>query len=496
MRDRQNSAVGEAIVIRSLELGASPDPLWLLSQPAARRGPRWFWEAPADLDSESERLEDRPDSRRSSAGVVDGTCRMAASGAAHWLNASGPDRFERLQAGLDACRLLGDAQAARWLGGFGFWEHAGSGPWAGFPGALFVLPELNMIQEFGRLRLVLAAPESRAAGLPAMAEEWRERIQRAAEDEAGIRGSDSLGTDALSSRSAPQSVTAFGSGPRPSPSAAIAARLEAEIPAIRARVAPAVAAIRAGRADKVVLATALEHGCPVPIDPLTLLARQRARQPQCYCFLMAPTPEAAFVGATPERLLRLRGRRLETMALAGSVRRSADAAEDAALAAGLLASAKDRREHALVVEAIHASLGSMGAEIEGSTSEPRIRRLAGIQHLETPIAARLPSRERLLEVARRLHPTPALGGSPREAALGLIAELEAPAPGRGWYAGGIGWFDRRGDGELAVAIRSLLLRGRMVLGMAGAGLVADSDPEAEAREIALKLGLALAALDD
>jgi menaquinone-specific isochorismate synthase len=453
MRDRESGTASEPIVVLALDLAASIDPIWLLTRPAAKRGPRWFWETP-------------------------GGCSLAACGAAHWLHASGPDRFERVEAGLGACRLRGDVDAARWLGGFAFWEGEGSGPWSGFPGALFVLPELSLIRDSDRLRLVLAATASRAAGLPARAEALRERIARAAEPASCISESDLP-----------------GKGRGPAPSREISALLKAQIPEIQARIAPAVAAIRAGRADKVVLATAFEHWQAASIDPLALLARQRATQPDCFRFLIAPTPEASFIGATPERLLRIRAGRLETMALAGSVRRGVDAAEDAALAAGLLASAKDQREHALVVEAIHASLRALGAEME-DPPEPRVRRLAGIQHLETPIAARLPGRERLLEVARRLHPTPALGGSPREAALGLIAEMEARSPGRGWYAGGVGWVDQRGEGELAVAIRSLLLRGPMALGMAGAGLVADSDPELEAHEIALKLGLALAALED
>ncbi|MCB0216709.1 MAG: isochorismate synthase, partial [Chloroflexi bacterium] len=383
----------------------------------------------------------------------------------------GPARFERAGARVAALGAGSDGavEQLRWLGGFGFWDGDGESVWAGFPGLLFVLPELLLRVEAGRAWLVAAGALGDRARLEGRLNQVARQLAATADG-----------------GSSP------GSARDREPEAPVEARREAT--GLAEPVARVVAAIREGRADKVVLASSRQVWLDRAADPLAVLQRFRDGQPDCSCFLVGPTPAAAFVGATPECLLRVTGRRVETMALAGSAPRGADPAEDARLGARLLSSAKDRREHALVVEAIVAELRGAGAVKVVPGEGPRLRRLATIQHLETRLAAELATPMDPLSLAARLHPTPALGGSPRDAALALIRELEEPRPGRGWYAGGVGWLDGRGDGELSVAIRSVLLRGRLALATAGAGLVASSDPEAEAREIALKLRVALAAL--
>ena len=209
-------------------------------------------------------------------------------------------------------------------------------------------------------------------------------------------------------------------------------------------------------------------------------------------YLLSPARDLAWLGATPERLVAVRDDRMETMALAGSRPRGEDLAADAALGAELLASAKDRAEHRLVVEAIVRGLEGMGLrpEIDG----PCLRRLTGLQHLQTLLSADLGAAITPLDLLAVLHPTPALGGWPRAAALEIIGRWESLPDGRGWYGGGAGWLDGRGQGDVSVGIRGILIRGPQATAYAGAGLVEGSDPEAEAAEIAVKMTAAMGAL--
>jgi menaquinone-specific isochorismate synthase len=222
-----------------------------------------------------------------------------------------------------------------------------------------------------------------------------------------------------------------------------------------------------------------------------VLRRLQERQPGCFHFLIEPRPGSALVGASPERLVAVDGPHVRSMALAGSAPRSADPSEDAELGTRLLASDKDLAEHRVVVDEIRAALAPARVE---APDRPSLRRLATLQHLETPLSVRLSGQGDVIALAERLHPTPALGGSPRAAAAELIAALE-DAP-RGWYGGAVGWTDGYGNGDLCVAIRSVLINGREVTAFAGAGIVADSDPAAEVDEIELKLAAALSGLDD
>ena len=208
----------------------------------------------------------------------------------------------------------------------------------------------------------------------------------------------------------------------------------------------------------------------------------------CFCFCVG-TPEAAFIGASPELLVRRSGAVAATVALAGSARRSADPAVDDHLGEQLLHSAKDRSEHAIVAKRIERRLGPVAVWVERA-AEPVVIRVANIQHLATPIHAQLAESRSVLELAEILHPTPAVGAEPRgEEGERLIAGLERLE--RGWYAGPVGWMDAVEDGEFCVALRSALLRDRTAHLYAGAGIVADSDPAAELAETEIKLGALL-----
>jgi menaquinone-specific isochorismate synthase len=259
----------------------------------------------------------------------------------------------------------------------------------------------------------------------------------------------------------------------------------------RAVVAKAVARIEAGEFTKIVLARAQEFGSDQPLHPLRVLNGLRQRFPDCYAFSLANGKGQSFIGASPERLVRVSKGVLETEALAGSIRRGAGASEDAALAGTLLRSEKDRREHQHVLAAITARLEHLGLAPEYA-AEPGLRRLANVQHLHTPIRAALPEHVRLLAVLAALHPTPAVGGAPLAAAVAAIRGLENFP--RGLYAGAIGWSNARGGGEFFVGLRSALVDGGMARVYAGAGIVAGSTPEKEFAETELKFKAMLEAL--
>jgi len=256
-------------------------------------------------------------------------------------------------------------------------------------------------------------------------------------------------------------------------------------------VETALEAIRQQRLRKVVLARAEVLRFEAPISPVDVLAALHAAHPQAYCFLMEPEPGVAFVGATPELLARVHGGVVETVALAGSAPRGTSQNEDARLGRELLNSVKDRREHAVVVEAIRAALTPLTRGL-AIPATPRLRRLPHIQHLETPARGLLKPGTGLLDIAAALHPTPALGGAPRDAALAHIAAHEAYP--RGWYAAPVGMAYPDGSGELGVAIRSALLFGNTAVLYAGAGIVEGSDPAREWEETGLKLATMHAAL--
>jgi menaquinone-specific isochorismate synthase len=248
-------------------------------------------------------------------------------------------------------------------------------------------------------------------------------------------------------------------------------------------VSQALGEIAAGRVEKVVLARAWRTALPDSFSLCAALALLRGKHPRCTTFAFGNGTGAVFLGATPELLLEAGNGVLRTEALAGTAPRGATPAEDAALAAALLASDKERREHATVVHAIAAALRGCG--VPGTRAgRARVARFNGVQHLWTPMSARLPSGAHLLDLAAALHPSPALGGAPRPAALALIRALE-PAP-RGPYAGPVGWFDGTGAGRLHVGIRSALVAGGEAVFHAGAGVVAGASPEAELAETCRK----------
>lgn len=351
----------------------------------------------------------------------------------------------------------------RLFGGFAFREEVADEMWTAFPAACFVLPQVLLTRHQGKVWLTLNMCLQPGSDVQHLEERVVAELERL--------------------RALPDDPAVLVPGPA---TAAVALQTQAQW---AASVRIATAQIRAGELQKVVLARALE--LPHSIDPLAALIHLKQHYAGTYRYLIEPEAGCAFFGATPELLVQSDGHVLRSTALAGSIRRGVDAPEDAALGRELLASAKDRGEHDLVVRDI-CSLLQPFVKTVAAAQEPNLRRLSNIQHLQTAIEGEALAGVDLLAVAAALHPTPALGGVPRVQALKLLAELEPT--GRGWFGAPVGWLDANGGGLLAVAIRCAVTNGTTARLYAGAGIVADSDPEREWNETELKLRPMLDAL--
>jgi isochorismate synthase len=352
-------------------------------------------------------------------------------------------------------RELGLARP-RWLGGAAFAPNAADrAPWIGFGDAWFVLPRWTYVHDGARALLVLAVDDTEARD----GVRWQHELAR---HRAALAG---------------RFVA------RPQPDALEVMRGSEHV--WRAQVEAITAAIASGACAKVVAARACTVTLAGPARAADLLATLDARHADCVRVLVRPPDAATLVAASPERLVRRTGARIECDALAGTIR--VEAGDERTL----LASTKDRREHELVVSAIRDQLERLGAHLT-APAEPIVRALRHVVHLHTPITAVASPAPHVLELAARLHPTPAVGGTPTDVALEWIRAHEPVA--RGWYASPVGWFDLDGDGELAVAIRSGVLAGHRAHLWAGAGIVAGSRPELELAETELKLRAMLGAL--
>ncbi|GAP98306.1 isochorismate synthase [Leptolyngbya sp. NIES-2104] len=242
--------------------------------------------------------------------------------------------------------------------------------------------------------------------------------------------------------------------------------------------------------NKIVLADALDVTSPLPFNLVSSLSNLRSRYPNCYVFSASNGKNATFIGASPERLVKIQHDRLFTEALAGSVPRGKTRSEDARLAATLLNGQKEKHEHQVVVDSIAQHLRNLN--LTPQFSPPRLLQLPNIQHLQTPIRATIKSNLHLLDAVAELHPTPAVAGAPKLIACEHLRSFEAFE--RSWYAAPIGWIDAQGNGEFAVGIRSAILQGNRARLFAGAGIVSGSDPEKEFAEVQLKLKALLNAI--
>ena len=246
-------------------------------------------------------------------------------------------------------------------------------------------------------------------------------------------------------------------------------------------VAYVVEKIRQGTFEKVVLAREIQlelEDAMQSFDIISTLQRLRENYPGAYVFAIQ-RGESFFVGATPERLVLAQDGQIHTMALAGSVRRGDTYVEDMQLGAELLQSEKKINEHVIVVSMVQEALKNHCTNVQVSAT-PQLLKLKNLQHLQTPITGDLIPGRCILDVMSELHPTPAVGGFPRDAALEEIRNTEKLD--RGWYAGPLGWIGSGGHGEFAVALRSGLVDNTKATLFAGCGIVSSSDPQIEYEE--------------
>lgn len=251
----------------------------------------------------------------------------------------------------------------------------------------------------------------------------------------------------------------------------------------RENVESALGAFSAGEMDKLVLARRSEFEFAEDLDAVAVARELREATTGCFNFLMEPEEGAAFVGASPERLFRREGASIFSEAVAGTRPRGLSTVDDEELRDELLGSLKDQAEHSYVRISIGESLGPLCEEIEIEERASEMK-LARGRHLVSRIRGTLREGVTDAEVLAALHPTPAVGGYPREAAIQRIQELE-PFD-RGWYAGPVGWIGA-GGAEFAVGIRSGLVRGGRLALYSGAGIVEGSTPDGEWAEIEQKI---------
>ncbi len=390
---------------------------------------------------------------------------LAALGVVDEATSRGPSRFEDVarqclgtEGIFEEPSGLPAGAGAVWVGGFAFDpDGGGSSAWSSLAPAAMVLPELSLCRSGAETFLTVNA----------MLHPGDDREQKVAALAARLAG---LRSDPLALLD-------------PHPTSRVEIRSARPPGEFERSVSAATERIAAGEISKVVLAREVLVNAGAAHDPAALFGALREQFSSCFCFCCG-TPEAAFIGASPELLLRRSGASVSTVALAGSIRRSSDPAVDDHLGEQLMRSDKDRREHEIVAERIARTLRPHAVWVQ-TEPEPEIVKVANIQHLATPILAQLAEPRSAVELAGILHPTPAVGGEPRAAAATTIAELEQMD--RGWYAGPVGWMDATEDGEFCVALRSALLRDREAHLYAGVGLVAGSDPAAELAETEVKL---------
>jgi salicylate biosynthesis isochorismate synthase/menaquinone-specific isochorismate synthase len=398
---------------------------------------------------------------------------LAGVGCVRRIEASGPRRFAQAAAAWRA--LAGSAEADApdgppgaglvAVGGFAFADEGGGAQqWSGFAPAVLTVPEVALARRGSDVRVTVAA----LAAADDVPEDLARRLQRRLVD---------LDADPLPMLDpAPAGRFHIGSAAPPEH--------------YEAAVARAVERIRAGDFEKIVLAREVAVHAPAEHDAAAVFGVLRSAFASCYVFCCG-VGDAAFVAASPELLVRREGLRASTVALAGSTRRSADPAVDDHLGEQLLSSDKDREEQAIVTRRITRALRPHSVWVT-APDDPEVIKVANIQHLATPIRAQLTAPLSAIELAGLLHPTPAVGGEPHAAVVEQIPALEGID--RGWYSGAVGWTDANEDGELCVALRCALLRGREARLYAGVGVVRDSDPAAELAETEVKLGALLPVL--
>jgi len=395
---------------------------------------------------------------------------ISAAGKVRELKSTGRTRFEdiaaqtkKLKDSIDAYTITQHLMAGPLLlGGYSFNDHNVGAIWKKFGAARFVLPEWMLI-ETGDLHLLTLTFEKKNITADEIYQDVIARLTRFL---------NMAGKFTHKKRSAASSGTMLCTLESPS-----------EKKNWIRNVKRAKSFIENNVFEKIVLARSLTVESKQKLKPTVLAHNLRQKYPDCYNFLIQKDEDTSFVGATPERLATFRHGKLQTEGLAGSASRGRSALEDASLAQSLMNSQKDLSEHKFVVRSIQDSLEELSTDVK-SPRHPRVKKLNNVQHLFTPIEAKIKQGVQIHDLIRELHPTPAVGGYPKQASFPHIHDIEQID--RGWYAAPVGWFNLNGCGEFAVGIRSALLHKNRAELFAGCGIVADSDPKKEWKETLLK----------
>ena len=249
--------------------------------------------------------------------------------------------------------------------------------------------------------------------------------------------------------------------------------------------------IRPEKLEKVVISRSHQVKVDEGFSVVSALQVLRNIYPKCTNFFFSFPKFGVFFGATPEQLIRKNGKQIKTEALAGTIGRGRNMEEDRLLAEKLFDSHKEREEHRFVIDQIKGRLETIIPELD-IPYEPQILKLKNVQHLKTPISGKLKNGEKILDLVKLLHPTPAVAGTPMKRAMQVIEKLEPHD--RGWYAGPVGWIDPKGNGDFFVALRSALVKDDEAHIFVGGGIVSESLPEQEWHETELKLQPIISAL--
>lgn len=444
--DMPSADAGATIVSVCEELDWLPDPLAFLAAGSAQLGSGIFWQQPDDAT-------------------------FAGAGIAAEIAVQGPTRIAEANAKFRDLRrrviTLGALARFPILGGFAFGDEAStSSAWRHFPGGRLVVPHVLLQIEREKVYLRINHSLSEGSDAPRVLEE----------------------TDRLRQQAQNWLTASLEVAPEPT---RVAHQSVPDTDAWQACVIAALKSIDRHTIDKVVLAREERISTQEPISVIAALNRAQSRDGQATLFAMQ-AGTSWFIGATPERLVRLIDERVDVTCLAGSIAIGDTPQEREQLAQELLASPKNREEHEIVVCAAYDALEPICGDVRRDPGSPRVVTARSVQHLETQVTATLPSPGDVLDLVDCLHPTPAVGGYPQQPALEVMRDLEAID--RGWYAGPFGWIDLTGSGEFAVAIRSAVIDGASASLFAGCGIVAGSDPRDELAETELKLQPMRAAL--
>ncbi len=404
---------------------------------------------------------------------------LAAGGSAKVLKATGSNRFTdiseqslQLRSNLVALSGVNHSLAKPILvGGYSFSDHNVHKMWKNFGAARFVLPEWLILKTGKLFALTLTVP-----CLNRTADEVIDEFQVKCEE----------------FHTRYESIKAFRPATGLSQESSAMLQADSSFRDWEKQVNRSRQMISKGVFKKIVIARQVDIESDRPISVPRTMFYLRRQFPECFNFMIKVDGGPSFIGATPERLVSLKRNMMQTEGLAGSISRGESASEDMALGLSLMESKKDRSEHDFVVKDIRNNLKRNKMQVK-HPRQPGIKKLSNVQHLYTPITAEIIEDITLHELAGMLHPTPAVGGFPKQAAVPYITEIEDID--RGWYAGPVGWYSLNGSGEFAVAIRSAWVEGNRARLFAGCGIVKNSDPEKEWAETEMKLTPIIGALN-